>query len=226
MFVRTVDATEQGSEFVVDSSWGSGRVQLPLPGEFNVANAALVLALLLQRGVDFDTACGVLSQVSAPPGRMQRVAAAGVNVYVDYAHTPEAIESALTALRAHCNGNLVCVFGCGGERDTGKRPLMGRAAEQHADTVVITSDNPRNESPRKIIEEIVDGLRQPERAIVIEDRAAAIAWAIGQAAAGDVVLLAGKGHEAYQQVGDARLSFSDLLVAQTALGIPVTGGEA
>ncbi len=226
VFVRTVDATEQGSEFVVESSWGSGRVRLPMPGEFNVANAALVLALLLQRGVDFDAACGVLSQVSAPPGRMQRVAAAGVNVYVDYAHTPEAIEAALTALRAHCNGNLVCVFGCGGERDTGKRPLMGRAAEQYADTAVITSDNPRNESPRKIIAEIVDGLRQPERAIVIEDRAAAIAWAIGQATAGDVVLLAGKGHEAYQQVGDARLSFSDLLVAKTALGISVAGGEA
>ena len=226
VFVRTVAATEQGSEFVVDSSWGNGRVRLPLPGEFNVANAALVLALLLQRGVDFDTACGVLSQVSAPPGRLQRVAAAGVNVYVDYAHTPEAIEVSLTALRAHCSGNLFCVFGCGGERDTGKRPLMGRAAEQHADTVVVTNDNPRNESPRKIIAEIVGGLRQPEHTIVIEDRAAAIAWAIGQASAGDVVLLAGKGHETYQQVGDVRLSFSDLLVAQTALGIPVAGGAA
>ena len=224
VFVRTVDATEQGTEFVVDSSWGSGRVRLPLPGDFNVANAALVLALLLQRGVDFDTARDVLSQVSAPPGRMQRVAAAGVNVYVDYAHTPQAIEASLTALRAHCSGRLFCVFGCGGERDTGKRPLMGRAAEQHADTVVITSDNPRNESPQKIIAEIVEGLRQPEDAVVIEDRAAAIAWAIGQASAGDVVLLAGKGHEAYQQVGDLRLPFSDLLVAQTALGIPVAGG--
>ena len=132
----------------------------------------------------------------------------------------------LTALRAHCSGDLFCVLGCGGERDTGKRPLMGRAAEQHADTVVITSDNPRNESPRKIIAEIVDGLQQPEHAIVIEDRAAAIAWAIGQATAGDVVLLAGKGHETYQQVGDVRLPFSDLLVAQTALGIPVAGGAA
>ncbi len=225
VFVRSVEATEHGSEFTVDSSWGNGRVLLPLPGEFNVANAALVLALLLQRGVAFDAASGALSQVSAPPGRMQRVAAGGVNVYVDYAHTPGAIESSLTALRAHCDGNLVCVFGCGGERDTGKRPLMGRAAEQQADTVVITNDNPRNESPRKIISKIVDGLRQPERAVVIEDRAAAIAWAIGQATAGDVVLLAGKGHETYQQVGDVRLPFSDLLVAQTALGIPVAGGE-
>lgn len=226
VFVRAVDAKEQGSEFVVDSSWGRGRVKLPLPGEFNVANAALVLATLLQRGVDFDTARDVLSQVTAPPGRMQRVAADGVNVYIDFAHTPEAIDVSLTALRAHCSGKLVCVFGCGGERDAGKRPLMGRAAEQRADTVVITSDNPRNELPQKIIAEIVGGLQQPEHAVVIEDRAAAIGWAIGQAQAGDVVLLAGKGHETYQQVGDARLPFSDLLVAQTALGIPLPGGAS
>lgn len=224
LFVRSVVANRHGSDFAFVSSWGSGRVSLPLAGDFNVANAALALTLLLQQGVDIDQACAVLSAVSAPPGRMQRAASNGISVYVDYAHTPGAIEAALKALRAHCKGSLWCVFGCGGERDTGKRPLMAHAAEAFADHVVITSDNPRNEPPQLIIDAIVGGLRQPQRATIIEDRAAAIAWAIGEADADDVVLIAGKGHEAFQQTGDRKLPFSDLLVAEAALGGADNGG--
>ena len=224
LFVRSVVATQQGSDITFVSSWGSGRVALPLPGAFNVANAALVLALLLQQGVDIKKACAVLSAVSAPPGRMQRAASNGIGVYVDYAHTPDAIEAALRALRAHCKGSLWCVFGCGGERDAGKRPLMARAAEEFADHVVITSDNPRNESPQLIIDAIVGGLRQRRSATIIEDRAAAIAWTINQADVDDIVLIAGKGHEAFQQTGDRKLPFSDLSVAEAALGRADKGG--
>jgi len=219
VFVRSVVATDSGSFVKVSSYWGDGEFSLPLPGDFNVANAVIVLALLLQQGVPLDQACDVLSTVHAPLGRMQRVAGplAAPAVYVDYAHTPAAIEVALRALRAHCKGQLWCVMGCGGDRDTGKRPHMGRAAERLADRVVITSDNPRGESPAEIIDDIVGGLANADHATIIEERAAAIAWAIGAAAAADVILVAGKGHENYQLIGDERRDFSDFGVASVAL---------
>ena len=217
VFVRAVVATEQGSEISFTSAWGDGRFMLPLPGDFNVANAVLVLALLLNKGVALDAACDVMSQVSAPPGRMQRVATDGPAVYVDYAHTPTALEGALRALRAHCRGKLWCVFGCGGDRDTGKRPQMGAAAERHGDQVVVTTDNPRSEDAAAIIDDIVAGLSQQDKLTVIEDRAAAIAWAIENAADNDVVLVAGKGHEDYQEITGQRTRFSDYALAESAL---------
>ena len=217
VFVRSVVAHRGGSDVVFTSAWGDGRFTLPLPGDYNVANAALVLALMLQQGVPLDAACDALSNVTAPPGRMQRLSRDGVSVYVDYAHTPVAVESALRALRPHCRGKLWCVFGCGGERDSGKRPLMGKSAERHADRVIVTSDNPRNEPPQLIIDEILGGLARPQQATVIEDRATAIQWAVTRAASDDVVLLAGKGHEAYQQIGDEQRVFSDYAIAQAAL---------
>lgn len=216
LFVRSVVASAKGSDVSFISSWGDGRFVLPMPGDFNVANAAIVLAYLLNKGIDFQQACEVFSLLEAPPGRMQRVASAGSAIYVDYAHTPDAIESALRALRPHCRGKLWCVFGCGGDRDSGKRPLMGRLAERLADHVVVTSDNPRNEDPQKIIDEIVAGFNQADHAIVIEDRAAAIAWAIANAGATDAVLVAGKGHENYQEIAGQRVSFSDLAIAAAA----------
>ena len=184
---------------------------LSLPGDFNVANAAIVLAFLLAQGTSMASACDVLGQVDAPPGRMQRVAApAGTPaVYVDYAHTPDALNVALRALKAHCTGKLWCVFGCGGERDAGKRPQMGRAAERNADRIVVTNDNPRGESPTAIIAAIMEGIGRANRTTVIEDRAAAIAWAISEADARDTILIAGKGHENYQLIGDERRDFSD-----------------
>jgi len=217
VFVRSVVANEQGSDIAFVSSWGDGRFTLPLPGEFNVANAIIVLALMLKLGIPLNSACDVLTKVHAPPGRMQRVVAAGPAVYVDYAHTPNAIEVALRALRAHCRGKLWCVFGCGGDRDAGKRPLMAKSAERLADHVVICSDNPRTEDPQQIIDDVVAGLSHPQRAEVIEDRATAIAWAIEQAGESDVVLIAGKGHEDYQEIGAKRRPFSDHAVAQIAL---------
>ena len=145
------------------------------------------------------------------PGGAQPVA------IVDYAHTPDALDSALRAARAHCTGRLLCVFGCGGERDRGKRPLMGQVAESLADELYITDDNPRGEDPARIVADIVGGLRHPERATVQHERAAAINAALAAAVAGDVVLVAGKGHEDYQLAGGVRRAFSDVEQVRAAL---------
>jgi UDP-N-acetylmuramoyl-L-alanyl-D-glutamate--2,6-diaminopimelate ligase len=229
LFVRSVVATATGFDITFISSWGSSRFSLPLPGDFNVANAAIVLALLLMKGVALETACDAMSRLTAPPGRMQRVTVAagertmqrvatdGPAVFVDYAHTPAALESALRALRAHCNGRLWCVFGCGGDRDAGKRPQMGKAAERQSDRVIVTNDNPRSERPMVIVDDILGGMAHPEQAVIIEDRAAAIAWAIATAAQDDVVLIAGKGHETWQETNGQRVAFSDAAVAMKAL---------
>jgi len=216
VFVRSVHATENGSEITVSTSWGDGNFKLPLVGDFNVANAALVLAYLLTAGIDIGQACDVLALVEPPPGRMQKIPAHGSSIYVDYAHTPDAIESALRALRPHIEGNIWCVFGCGGDRDIGKRPLMGGLVERFADRIVVTTDNPRNEDPKKIIEGILAGLGNAGKAIVIEDRAAAIAWTIAEAGLSDAVLIAGKGHEDYQEVAGERRPFSDAAMAAAA----------
>jgi UDP-N-acetylmuramoyl-L-alanyl-D-glutamate--2,6-diaminopimelate ligase len=211
VFVRSVVARGDGSNVRVASSWGTREFHLPLPGDFNVANAVIVLAAMLVHGVPLQEACEALAAVSAPPGRMERVPAGDglPAVYIDYAHSPEALDVVLGALREHCAGRLWCVFGCGGDRDAGKRPQMGRVAEKRADALVITNDNPRNEAPDAIIDGILEGLAAPGEATVIEDRAAAIAWAIENARPDDVILVAGKGHEDYQLIGSQRLDFSD-----------------
>ncbi|HNP64498.1 MAG TPA: UDP-N-acetylmuramoyl-L-alanyl-D-glutamate--2,6-diaminopimelate ligase [Woeseiaceae bacterium] len=219
LFIRSVVATAVGSNVTFTSSWGDGSFRLPIPGNFNVANAAIVLAYLLHRGFDLQQVCDALGLVSAPPGRMQSVPSAGPAIYIDYAHTPDAIESALRALRPHCRGKLWCVFGCGGDRDRGKRPLMGRLAERLADRIVVTNDNPRNENPASIIDDIVSGLSRTDKAIVIEERAAAIAWTIANASPADAILVAGKGHENYQEIAGHRLPFSDYAVASAASGV-------
>ncbi len=213
-----VKANERGSTVDVQSSWGDGELMLPLVGEFNVANALQVLALLLDRGLPFSDAVAQLAVLDAPPGRLQHVDgyAGGPDVYVDYAHTPAALEAVLQALRPHADGRIWCVFGCGGDRDRGKRPLMGRVVSRLADRAVITNDNPRSESPGAIIADIQEAMTSD--AFVIEDRGEAIAWAIAEASADDTVLIAGKGHEDYQLIGDDRLNFSDYDVARAALG--------
>jgi len=215
VFVRAVVATERGSRVSVMTSWGAGKFLLPLPGDFNVSNAVEVLAQLLCWDVALEEACQVLGKVSAPPGRMQRVRpdteAALPAVFVDYAHSPASLEAALRALRQHCKGQLWCVFGCGGDRDRGKRALMGKIAGRHADYPVITNDNPRSEPPAEIIAGILEEM--DDDTVVIEDRGAAIASAIADADTEDVVLIAGKGHEEYQIVGNQRLLFSDYNIA-------------
>ena len=203
----------------VESSWGTGEFLLPLPGDFNVANAVNVLGALLSWDVPMAEACELLARVSAPPGRMQRVDPGSGDgmpaVFVDYAHTPASLEAALRALRRHCKGHLWCVFGCGGDRDRGKRALMGKIAMRHADRTVVTNDNPRFESPSKIIADILKEM--DEDTVVVEDRGAAIARAIVTAGVDDVVLIAGKGHEDYQIIGKQRLAFSDYNIARANL---------
>jgi len=220
--VRSVDAGADGMQMAFDSSWGGGELRLPLVGRFNAINAASVLALLLSRHVPIADACNALAAAAAPPGRMQQVAGAeGPRVFVDYAHTPAALEAALNALRAHTVGRLWCVFGCGGDRDQGKRGLMGEVAMRFSDQPVVTTDNPRGEPPAQIIEAILGSM--PADTIAVEDRAAAIAYAVRGAGDDDVVLIAGKGHENYQLVDGEQLPFSDYQVALATLQARAAG---
>jgi UDP-N-acetylmuramoyl-L-alanyl-D-glutamate--2,6-diaminopimelate ligase len=213
--MQAIDADELGSTVAVRSSWGDAQFHLPLAGSFNVANAALVLAQLLAWGIPLADATEALSRALPPPGRMQRVQfesdAPVPAVYIDYAHTPAGLEAVLKTLRSHCNGKVWCVFGCGGDRDRGKRGPMGRTVARLADRPVVTSDNPRSEIPADIIAEILRHM--PEGTVAIEDRAAAIAYAVDLAEGDDVVLIAGKGHENYQVIGTTRRPFSDYEVA-------------
>ncbi len=204
-----------------------------LVGEYNISNLLGVIAALRALGVPLADAARVCADLPPVPGRMERVTSAGSVpaplVVVDYAHTPDALEKALAALRplaAQRGGRLCCVFGCGGNRDAGKRPLMGAAAQAGADTVVVTSDNPRLELPETIIEDICRGLT-PAGAVHVEaDRARAIRAAIEQADAHDVVLIAGKGHEDYQDAGGVKTPFSDQAHARQALADRVAAGAA
>ncbi|MDW8322656.1 MAG: UDP-N-acetylmuramoyl-L-alanyl-D-glutamate--2,6-diaminopimelate ligase [Burkholderiales bacterium] len=205
-----------GLAFRVHTPWGSGEVASPVLGAFNAYNLLAVLGGLLAAGVDLDTALARLAEVRPVTGRMQTLRAdSGPTVVVDYAHTPDALEQTLKALRGLTRGRLICVFGAGGGRDRGKRPLMGAVAAQLADRVIVTADNPRNEDPAHIAADILAGM--PPGQDVILDRASAIRTAVLEAGAEDVVLIAGKGHETYQEVHGARLPFSDLEVARAAL---------
>jgi UDP-N-acetylmuramoyl-L-alanyl-D-glutamate--2,6-diaminopimelate ligase len=227
VFVRAVVATPSGSNISITSSWGSADISLPLPGDFNVANAVQVLALLLCNDVSLDDACDVLGKVAAPPGRMQPVVApinsALPSVYIDYSHTPASLEAALKALRGHCEGKLWCVFGCGGDRDRGKRSMMGKVAERLSDFPVVTSDNPRTEDPTSIIDDVLEGMS--EHVVAIEDRKSAIAHAISAANTEDTILIAGKGHENYQIIGTEKMHFSDAEVCAGFLAIRGQSGE-
>jgi UDP-N-acetylmuramoyl-L-alanyl-D-glutamate--2,6-diaminopimelate ligase len=197
-----------GFELHIETPVGAVTVRTALLGRFNVENLLAVLATLLACGVPLDEVLAQLRVATPVPGRLERFRGANTaTVVVDYAHTPDALEQALRALREHAPGRLWCVFGCGGDRDRGKRPLMGAIAERLADTVVLTDDNPRHESPEQIIADIVAGMQSLPR--VMRDRAQAIRTVIDEARAGEIVLLAGKGHEDYQQIGDTRVPFSD-----------------
>jgi UDP-N-acetylmuramoyl-L-alanyl-D-glutamate--2,6-diaminopimelate ligase len=212
-----------GLTFELNEADARVRVCTQLIGDYNVANLLATIGALRSLNVplaDAAKACGVLTPV---PGRMQRVAsdATAPQVVVDYAHTPDALEKALRALRpfaAERGGKLWSVFGCGGNRDAGKRPVMGKLSQQLADETVITSDNPRNEPAAAILLQIVAGLAgAQERVKVIEDRRAAIAHAVRNAAAKDVILIAGKGHEDYQDIAGVKHHFSDVEEASSAL---------
>ena len=209
-----------GLRMQLHTSWGGTSLRSSLVGRFNASNLLGALAVLLVGGIDLADAVRELEQVQAVPGRMQSFGGDGrPAVVVDYAHTPDALEKVLLALRevaAECGGKLICVFGCGGDRDRGKRPMMGNVAAKLADACIVTSDNPRNEEPDEIIAAIVAGMGRWNYQI-IEDREQAIVRAVGNAQLNDTVLVAGKGHEDYQEIQGVKHPFSDTEVVQRAL---------
>jgi UDP-N-acetylmuramoyl-L-alanyl-D-glutamate--2,6-diaminopimelate ligase len=211
-------ASLEDRKAVIRSSWGSAEVSIPQPGRFSVSNALGVLGCLLAKGIDFADAAALLERLPPVPGRMQAIGDRPL-VIVDYAHTPDALDKVLAALEPVARsrgGRLVAVFGAGGGRDAAKRPQMGLAASRRADRVLLTSDNPRGEEPLAIIEAIRRGVQGPG-CTVEPDRARAIESAIAEAAAADVILVAGKGHEEYQEIAGRKLPFSDADVARAAL---------
>lgn len=213
-----VTASRQGLSFVLEAQALEVSIESTLLGLLNVPNLTLVASTLLALGVDVEQIESAVSECQAAPGRMELFANADKPmVVVDYAHTPDAIKLALESCRVHCQGKLWIVFGCGGDRDQSKRPLMGQMAENFADNVVVCSDNPRSENAEDIIAEIIKPMAQAP--VVIENRATAIAYAIDNAASDDLVLLAGKGHETGQIIGDQVLPYSDREWAMNCLGV-------
>ena len=202
---------KDGLSMQVTTPWGKGQLTSSIMGQFNASNLLAVLSVMLLEGIEFNDALKRLSNIESAAGRMQRFGNDNTPlVIVDFAHTPDALEQVLNTLREHTQRDLWCVFGCGGDRDKGKRPLMGAIAEEKADYVVLTNDNPRNEIPEKIIEDIQAGMKGKANTSVKSDRHNAIHYAISQAKAGDVVLIAGKGHENYQLIGDVKYPFNDV----------------
>lgn len=215
-----VNCGEAGISLQLQYQGRSLPLQLPLLGRFNLANALGVAGSLLALGHSLDAVVEALTALRPVRGRMERIDSGnGALLVVDYAHTPDALAQALASLRAHCRGRLLVVFGCGGERDAGKRPLMAAAAEAGADHVIVTDDNPRGEDGQVIVAQILSGLSADASVQVQRDRAAAIALAVAQAGSGDVVLIAGKGHEPYQEVAGQRLPFDDAAVARQCAGV-------
>jgi UDP-N-acetylmuramoyl-L-alanyl-D-glutamate--2,6-diaminopimelate ligase len=237
LLASAVRATATGTAFHLSTSdWGSADVEVQTLGAFNVSNLLGVLGALLAADVPFNSALAELAKLEPVNGRMQRLGGRVQNdeplVVIDYAHTPDALEKTLDALRPMAiarGGQLVCMFGCGGDRDATKRPLMGAIAEKIADSVVVTSDNPRSEDPQSIIEQITAGMQDASKVRRIEDRASAILQAIRCAAREDVIVLAGKGHEATQEIMGKKRAFSDQDHARLALAARATqvrgGGE-
>lgn len=215
---KNIQYLRAGVAAVLSTPEGEFDVELPVWGEFNLQNILAVVAAGYAVGRPLKNLVAGLAKLQAVAGRMEWVdAPADLTVLVDFAHTPDALCSVLSAIRQHSSQRLWCVFGCGGDRDTGKRPLMAEIAESIADEIVVTSDNPRSESPQNIIDEVMSGFKQPQRVHSMLDREAAIRYAVSNATAGDCILIAGKGHEGYQLIGSERLPFSDVAVARLAL---------
>jgi len=204
----------------ISSPWGEGILSSPLLGRFNLSNLLAVFSVLCLQGVSMDKALAVIAVLETAPGRMQRYGGPNLPlVVVDYAHTPDALMVALATLRELCSGRILCVFGCGGERDRGKRAQMAKIAERLSDQVIITNDNPRRESEQAIIEDIMEGISHPLQTRVCPDRAQAIQLAVDMAEADDVILVAGKGHENYQETGAMRTAFCDGEQVKQALAL-------
>ena len=219
LYATDVKYHPQGITISIHSSWGDGVLSAPLLGKFNVSNLLAALAVMLVLQYDFETLCQTASRLQPVTGRMECFGNSQQPlVVVDYAHTPDGLEKALQAARQHCHGRLFCIFGCGGDRDRGKRPQMAAIAEQWADTIILTDDNPRTEDPAVIIADMCAGLQKPAQAHIEHSRTRAIELALSQAIAGDIILLAGKGHEDYQIVGKEKRHYSDRETVMQLLG--------
>jgi UDP-N-acetylmuramoyl-L-alanyl-D-glutamate--2,6-diaminopimelate ligase len=218
-----VAADGASMKLAITSPWGDLNTEIAAAGTFNAYNATAVAAALLCRDVSVNNVAEAMRATRAAPGRMQRVASAyeGPTVYVDYAHTPDALAKAIAAARETCTGELWVVFGCGGDRDASKRPLMGEIAARNAHRVVVTTDNPRSEDAKTIVATVLEGAKAVVRSnvVAIVDRREAINHAITSAGTTDVVLIAGKGHEDYQEIAGVRLPFSDVDEATHALAL-------
>lgn len=201
----------KGASFRVISKFGKANISINLSGLFQVENVMAALATLLIAGCDFEVACSSVADVNNIPGRMQWLSCHdGPDVCVDYAHNAASLEAVLSHIKSHVKGKIWCIFGCGGDRDKNRRHEMGRVAERYSDHIIITDDNPRSEDPEKIVNDILEGLLCKWAALVEHDRATAIAHAINNAEKGDVILIAGKGHETYQEVNGESIWFSDV----------------
>jgi UDP-N-acetylmuramoyl-L-alanyl-D-glutamate--2,6-diaminopimelate ligase len=223
-----IHGTFGGTSFQLASPFGSAQVKTQLVGQFNVSNVLGIIGVLLAKGASWKDAIEAVGHLASVPGRMQQLGGQDAPlVVIDYAHTPDALEKVLLTLREVANqrnGKLWCLFGCGGDRDPGKRPQMGAVVSTLADHVILTSDNPRSEEPAKIITQIIEGIRPnaASQPYINEDRASAILWTIRHALKQDVVLLAGKGHETYQEMNGRKMPFLDADHAALALSARAT----
>lgn len=211
---ENVQYTGTGSRFTLVTPSGQVDIKVPLPGKIYVYNTLAAFGLLAMMDLSLQLIQKASKAISPVPGRMELVKAKHpVRVFVDYAHTPDALSNVIDIARSITDGRVITVFGCGGDRDTGKRPIMGRIAEDKSDVIYVTSDNPRTEKPESIINDVLAGLKSPDRAFVEERRKQAIGMAIKEARFGDVVLITGKGHETYQEINGVRHDFDDRLIA-------------
>jgi UDP-N-acetylmuramoyl-L-alanyl-D-glutamate--2,6-diaminopimelate ligase len=212
---KNIQAHPDGICANIISPWGKGELKSALLGHFNITNLLAVISNLCLIGYDLNKVLAIIPTLQSVPGRMQVLG--GKNkplVVVDFSHTPDALQHALQTLREHCHGKLFCMFGCGGDRDRDKRPKMAKIAEQLADQIIVTNDNVRFEDPQQIANDILAGFTKPDKVIVELDRVKAIQLAIQQASSRDIILLAGKGHEPYQIIGDKRLPYSDIEIVK------------
>ncbi len=220
VYASNVKFHSHGITIKIHSSWGNGVISAPLLGKFNVSNLLAALATLLVLQYDLKMLCQTASQLQSVTGRMECFGLPTQPlVVVDYAHTPDGLEKALEAARQHCHGKLTCICGCGGDRDKGKRPLMAEIAEKLADRVILTDDNPRTENPENIIEDMVVGLKNPALVAIEHDRNKAIDLALRGSEAGDIIVVAGKGHEDYQIIGTEKRHYSDRETVMQKLGV-------
>ena len=206
----SIELHADGLSFDLESPWGSTRLESTLIGRFNISNLLATVSVLGVLGFDLDDITSAVGEIRNVTGRMHTLSKDGLpRVVIDYAHTPDALANALTAVQEHCSGQLWCVFGCGGDRDKGKRSLMGSVAVHFSNYIVVTDDNPRNEDPDSIVNDIMKGIDNVENVEKISPRPDAIAYAINHAGEEDVILIAGKGHESYQEIRGSREVYSD-----------------